>query len=125
MIAADTRSEVVVTNTFLHTQIDVTKVIDGLGAALYGQQIFRVSLECTRDVNGATIAVVIPGGATRDLTPDSEPVAYLAHYTGLPVDASCELTETLTGGADESVVDPGNFHARGDANGGHRHEHLR
>ncbi len=108
-IAPDAQSDVVVTNSFLVTEIDVTKVVDGLGAALYGQQMFRVSLECTRDVNGETVAVAIPGGATRDLTPDSEPVAYVAQYAGLPVDAACELTEILVGGADSSVVDPGNF----------------
>ncbi|MEQ1734862.1 MAG: DUF5979 domain-containing protein [Rhodoglobus sp.] len=109
VIAAGLQTDVVVTNTFQLTQIDVTKIIDGLGAALYGAGPFRVSLECTREVNGATVNVPVPDGATRDLTAEDEPVAYTAHSTGRPVDASCELTETLTGGADESVVDPGTF----------------
>jgi len=100
---------VVVTNTFELSEIDVTKIRDGLGATLYGAGPFQVSLECTRVVNTVTVPVVIPGGATRDLTPDTVPLAYFAEYTGLPLGAACVLTETLTGGADTSVVAPGSF----------------
>lgn len=108
-IAAGLDSDVVVTNTFELSEIDVTKVITGLGAELYGEGPFRVSLTCTREVNGETVAVEIPGGATRDLRSDTLPLAYFAEYTGLPLGAQCDLTETLTGGADWSTVAPGSF----------------
>jgi hypothetical protein len=108
-IAAGITSDVVVTNTFGLSEIEVTKVRDGLGAALYGAGPFQVSLECTRDVNGATVSVPIPGGDTRDLTADTLPLAYYAEYTGLPLGAECELIETLDGGADSSVIAPGTF----------------
>src|SRR5690606_6836499 len=63
-----------------------------------------------RDIDGTTVPVPIPGGATRWLTATSLPVAFVANYAGLPVGAECELTETQTGGADLApVVTPGNF----------------
>ena len=116
VIAADTESDVVVTNTFELSQIDVSKVRDGLGAELYGAGPFEVTLTCERDIDGVMTPVAIPGEfdgdpspATRDLTADSTPVAYVAQYVGLPLGAECELTETLLGGADSSVVAPGTF----------------
>ncbi|MDP3208594.1 MAG: DUF5979 domain-containing protein, partial [Rhodoglobus sp.] len=109
IITADTLSTALVTNTFQLTEVDVSKVRDGLGADLYGDGPFQVSLQCQRDVDGTMLPIPIPGGATRDLTADSVPVAYMAHYTGLPVGAECELIETLDGGADASVVNPGTF----------------
>ncbi|MFM9878567.1 MAG: DUF5979 domain-containing protein [Rhodoglobus sp.] len=116
IIAADAQSDVVVTNTFELSEIDVTKQWDGLGADLYGAGPFEVTLECTREVNGVTETIAIPGEfdgdptpATRDLSADSVPVAYVANYTGLPLGAVCDLTETLLGGADASVVAPGTF----------------
>lgn len=116
VIAADTESDVLVTNTFELSQIDVTKAWEGLGAELYGAGPFEVTLTCERDIDGVMTPVAIPGEfdgdpspATRDLTADSTPVAYVAHYLGLPLGAECELTETLLGGADSSVVAPGTF----------------
>ncbi|HOB56800.1 MAG TPA: DUF5979 domain-containing protein, partial [Rhodoglobus sp.] len=116
VIAADTESDVLVTNTFELSQIDVTKAWEGLGAELYGAGPFEVTLTCERDIDGVMTPVAVPGEfdgdpspATRDLTADSTPVAYVAHYLGLPLGAECELTETLLGGADSSVVAPGTF----------------
>ena len=99
----------VVTNTFDVSEIDVSKLRDGLGATLYGDGPFQVSLACTRDVDGVAVNVPIPGGATRDLTATSLPVAFVASYTGLPTGADCTMTETLVGGAEASVVAPGSF----------------
>jgi hypothetical protein len=109
-VPANGTTEVTVTNDFELSQVDVSKLREGLGAALYGEGPFEVSLECTRDVDGTSVAVPIPGGATRSLTADSVPVAFVASYTGLPLGASCDLTETLLGGADgPPVITPGTF----------------
>ncbi|UYM03378.1 DUF5979 domain-containing protein [Solicola gregarius] len=84
---------VTVTNTFLDGQVRARKVIAGLE----GQQLeqardhtYTFSLACTREVDGETEDVDIPGGATRDVTPSESPVAI---WDGLPVGASCEVTE--------------------------------
>ena len=102
---------VTVTNTFDVTTIDVTKEITGAGAEAWGQNEFRVSLVCTRDVDGEEQSLTVPGGATRDLVaPD-----YTAEYTGLPVGADCAMSEVLVGGANGSTVSPNVFSLEGTA----------
>lgn len=102
---------VTVTNTFDVTSIEVTKEITGAGSENWGQNSFRVSLVCTRDVDGETQSIVVPGGATRDLVgPD-----YTAEYTGLPVGADCAMSEVLVGGANGSTVSPNVFTLGGTA----------
>jgi uncharacterized repeat protein (TIGR01451 family) len=103
--------DVTVTNRFDVTSIDVTKEITGAGAEDWGQNSFRVSLVCTRDVDGATQSIAVPDGATRDLVaPD-----YTAEYAGLPVGADCALAEILTGGANGSAISPNAFTLEGEA----------
>jgi hypothetical protein len=97
---------VVVTNEFDLSSINVTKIRDGAGAALYGAGPFQVSLICTRDLDGVDTAFDIPGGATRDLNAAG---GYVATYTGLPADASCDATESLVGGATSTVISPSSF----------------
>lgn len=84
-------------NTYDAGNLHVTKEIAGAGAELYGAGPFEVSLACT--VAGTPANV--PDGATRPLTAEN---GYEAEYTGLPLGAECELTETLTGGATSSEI---------------------
>lgn len=94
-----------VTNVFELASIDIEK--ERLGdpdvVAAFGVGPFEVTAECTRDVDGATVAVDIPGGATRELTATG---LYRAEYADLPSGAECSITETRTGGANSSVVTP-------------------
>ncbi|MFD6178217.1 MULTISPECIES: DUF5979 domain-containing protein [unclassified Isoptericola] len=129
---------VTVTNTFLTAPVLVEKTVDGDGAdfapdmpeipplpelpdepvtpeelaALIAQLEdfyaqfpldgipYRASLECT--FQGAEIP--IPGGAVRPFGPGLPGV-----YFGLPVGATCSVTETETGGATSVTVDPSPF----------------
>jgi hypothetical protein len=111
-VVADETHDVVVTNSFDLSEIDVNKVITGPGAALYGAGPFEVTITCTRDVNGTTVTIPdadIPGGPTRWLRDDTTPIAYVANYSGLPRGAECEIVETQIGGADQAgtVIEAG------------------
>lgn len=97
---------VVVTNVFPLSEIAVSKVIDGAGALLYGAGPFEVTLECSLNINGDDVELDIPGGATRTL--DSVG-GYTASYTELPTGADCSIEESLTGGADATVIDQPSF----------------
>ncbi|MEL7978096.1 DUF5979 domain-containing protein [Isoptericola sp. F-RaC21] len=92
--ADDDPATITVTNTFDVGEVSVYKAVDGDGAA-FGTGPFEVSLECT--FQGEPIDV--PGGATRELSPDGMVV-----YDGLPVGADCVVTETDAGGATSSTV---------------------
>ncbi|MET0447581.1 MAG: DUF5979 domain-containing protein, partial [Aeromicrobium sp.] len=101
-------TEVVVTNTFALTSVEVTKVRSGDtgavtgddGQDLWGVGPFEVELSCTFD--GA--AITIPDGATRSLDGTN---GYLAEFAGLPVGADCDIDETRTGGANVvTISDP-------------------
>ncbi|WP_460800042.1 DUF5979 domain-containing protein [Microbacterium sp. GXF0217] len=89
-------SIVTATNTFDVTSILVTKTrlgdLDAEGAG----GPFTVELSCVRPLEGQDVPIEIPGGATRELSADD---GYTASYEDLPVDATCALTETETGGA--------------------------
>ncbi|ACQ79028.1 conserved repeat domain protein [Beutenbergia cavernae DSM 12333] len=85
---------ITVANTYDLGSIVVEKVVDGDGAAFVVAP-FEVSLACTFE--GAPIEV--PGGATREVTPDAP-----ASYDGLPVGAECVVTETDDAGAASSSI---------------------
>jgi hypothetical protein len=97
-----TPTDLELTNTFNVGGVTITKSFLGAGAQLYGNGPFEVSLACTRSVNGATVDVDIPDGATRELTFDND---YIASYENLPEGAVCTPTETKTHGATESAFD--------------------
>jgi hypothetical protein len=96
---------VTVTNVFELATIDVEKqrLGDPDVVAAFGVGPFEVTAECTRDVDGTTVDVDIPGGATRELDATG---LYRAEYTDLPSGAECTIIETRTGGANSSVVTP-------------------
>jgi len=105
--ASNTPVEVVVTNTFDFSVIEVSKVRDGDGASLYGAGPFEVSLSCERDIDGVMETIVIPGtGLTPQLRTLSAISSYKATYEGLPSGAVCELEETISGGADATEISP-------------------
>lgn len=92
------------TNTFTTGSLQVTKTLAGAPAnALTPATEFEyeVSLSCTREVNGATAEVAIPGGATRSITG-----AGTALYQGLPTGASCAVEETDAGFATSHTLSP-------------------
>ncbi|MGC5614625.1 DUF5979 domain-containing protein [Georgenia sp. Z1491] len=93
----DEVAEVVITNTFEATSLVVTKAVEG--PAPQGST-FEVDLQCVRVVDGAEQEVTIPGGSTRELTLDN----LSAVYDDLPLGATCVVTETGTGGADDTSV---------------------
>ncbi|MGX5682112.1 DUF5979 domain-containing protein [Schumannella luteola] len=105
------QTEVTVTNEFRVGDLRVTKDIEGDGVGIedsdgeWGFGPFEVSLECERSINGETVAVEVPGGATRTL----ESPEYVATYSGLPAGAVCSVTETVDGDASSTTVDPGDI----------------
>lgn len=91
-------------NTFRVGTVRVTKVLSGSPANSLAPATgfdYEVSLACTRVVNGDTVSVVIPGGATRTITG-----AGTADYTGLPTGASCTVSETVDGHATSATLTP-------------------
>jgi uncharacterized repeat protein (TIGR01451 family) len=101
-----TATEVSVTNEFTLGDLRVTKVVegDGVGVEDWGFGPFEVVLECSRVINGETVAVEIPGGATQALTSEND---YIALYSGLPAGATCSLEETVDGEATGTAIEPG------------------
>ncbi|MGO1583994.1 MAG: DUF5979 domain-containing protein, partial [Actinomycetaceae bacterium] len=93
----ETVTEVTLVNTFEVTSLVVTKAVEG--PAPEGST-FTVDLQCTRVVDGAEQDVAIPGGSERDLTLDD----LTAVYEDLPLGATCVVTETGTGGADDTSI---------------------
>ena len=93
-----------VTNTFDLGEVRVVKSLSGADAAAHEGDVFTVALACTRDVDGETVEVTIPGGATRTLSAADD---WVAVYADLPQGATCVVTETDAGDADrvEIVVD--------------------
>lgn len=89
-------AEVVVTNVFDVTSLQVTKALEG-----WDEGNFSVELECTMDVDGEDVEIDIPGGATREL---STPRDLVATYDDLPIGAACTLTETDADGANSTSI---------------------
>lgn len=92
---------VTITNTFDVTSLDVTKVVQGNLDAAGAAGPFEVTLQCTWPVNGEDVAVDVPGGATRVL---SKSGGFVASYESLPVGSECAITESSTGGADDTAI---------------------
>ena len=109
-------NDVQLVNEFADGSVAVTKTLAGSGAALYGTGPFYVTLECTRDVDGAMVpvaipapAVPIPGVADPAVRELSAANGYVVDYTGLPTGADCAIAETGTGGALEVEIDVPEF----------------
>ncbi|MFB8189409.1 DUF5979 domain-containing protein [Microbacterium sp. NPDC055988] len=93
-----------VTNTFTIGALEVRKALDGDPAASLAPALetdYEVSLSCTREIDGQTVPVAVPGGATRTITG-----AGTALYGGLPTGASCTVTETDAGHATGVTISP-------------------
>lgn len=93
-----------ITNTFTTGALEVVKALDGLPAAQLSPATefdYTVELSCTREVNGESVPVAIPGGATRTITG-----AGSARYDGLPTGALCNVTETDPGHATSHTITP-------------------
>jgi large repetitive protein len=93
--------EVEITNEFQLGSLQVTKTIDGDGSSLWGVGPFEVTLDCTRDVNGSTVGVTIPEGASKRLTSAN---GYSVTYRDLPVGAECAITESERGFATTTTI---------------------
>ncbi|HEY9291253.1 MAG TPA: DUF5979 domain-containing protein, partial [Microlunatus sp.] len=93
-----------VENNFQVAPVRVHKDLSGFGSIRVPDGTeYTVELACTREVNGETVPVDIPGGAERTLT---TPDDLDATYSGLPVGATCTMTETDNGDATNSSIDP-------------------
>ncbi|MBW9092543.1 hypothetical protein JNB62_02465 [Microbacterium jejuense] len=91
-----------ITNVFTLGSLEVHKELEGApanGLDPATTDTYTVSLACTRVVNGETVDVAIPGGATRTITG-----AGTAVYEGLPTGAECTVTETDQGFATGTPV---------------------
>lgn len=100
---ADDPVTITVTNTFDAADLDIVKERIGDGVAERGTGPFTIELACTAEIDGETVDLTIPGGASIVLDADN---GYLATVGPLPVDSACEVTETETGGADEVTYEP-------------------
>ncbi|WP_265523596.1 DUF5979 domain-containing protein [Oerskovia flava] len=94
--------QVTVTNVFDVGQVVVAKSLSGSGASEHREDEFVVSLTCTWDVDGEARDVVVPGGAERTLSADGD---WTAVYEQVPQGATCTVTETGTGAADEVRIE--------------------
>ena len=92
---------VTATNRFDLASFDVVKEREGnlLNPGAAGP--FTVDAVCTYVVDGTVTALEVPGGSERQLTADND---YRATYADLPVGATCEVTETVTGHADATTI---------------------
>ncbi|MCK9794044.1 DUF5979 domain-containing protein [Isoptericola sp. 4D.3] len=95
-----TNVEVSVTNTYDLGEFTVTKEVTGDGAA-FGTGPFTVAAECTFEGESIDMDSGTIGGATRSVEPDGT-----VTYSGLPVGAECDITETDDYGATTVTVDP-------------------
>ncbi|WP_418275654.1 DUF5979 domain-containing protein [Isoptericola jiangsuensis] len=97
VVPADDADPVTITatNTYDVGTVQVDKETAGLGAILYPVGPFDVTLECT--FQGERIEV--PGGPVRELEVDAPAV-----YEGLPVGATCTVTETDDFGATSTTM---------------------
>lgn len=99
-----TTVEVEVTNTFTLGALTVSKKLIGPAAsdpgALTGR--YTMQLACTREVNGETVDVPIPGGDTQTLIGEG---SYT--WTGLPTGATCSIDEVASvPKADNTLITP-------------------
>ena len=104
VIGEDEEAGFTVTNTFDLAPVSVTKVVDGEGAE-FGTGPFTVELSCT--FQGEAVDL---GDAAQIVLVADETGA----WTGLPVGAECEVTETDNGGATSVEIVPSIFPVTGD-----------
>jgi large repetitive protein len=97
-ITADAITAVTVTNTFSVGSVKVSKAFTVDGSAPtkgWADQLSDASavveLTCTRDINGTTTPVDVPGDATRTLSSSN---SFTSTYSGLPANANCVASET-------------------------------
>lgn len=93
-----------VTNTFTVGALEVQKELAGMPAAEMDpatQDGYQVGLACTREINGVTTDVEIPGGPTRTIVG-----AGSALYQGLPTGAACTVSEPDAGHATDTTFSP-------------------
>ncbi|MFF2832335.1 DUF5979 domain-containing protein [Cellulosimicrobium cellulans] len=93
-LGGDEPAVVTLTNTFDVASLDVTKRVEGASDAPGADGPFTVRLLCTREVDGETVALDVPGGGVRELRAEET-----VTFADLPVDAACTVEETGTGGA--------------------------
>ena len=97
-----------VTNRFGLGAVRVAEQLTGVGAD-YANGPFTVRIECTRKVDGATVPVPVPGGATRTLSRD---VGLTDVWNDLPTGATCSVTEPVDGGASSTRFTPSRIQVR-------------
>ncbi|PJI86638.1 DUF5979 domain-containing protein [Luteimicrobium subarcticum] len=91
--ATDDATPISVTNTFTEGEVTATKNFAGLTGTTLDQAMDRTytfELACTREVNGETVDVPIPGDNPVDVVPSDDPTAT---WSGLPTGATCTVTE--------------------------------
>jgi large repetitive protein len=105
-ITADQTTPVGVTVTIIFDvgSLRVIKQIDAEEGQVGDDQLFWFQLECQQMVNGESQAVPIENDGTFNLSIDG---GLSQTFDDLPTGAVCTVTETDNGGADESVVEPG------------------
>ncbi|MFI2489030.1 DUF5979 domain-containing protein [Promicromonospora kroppenstedtii] len=101
VIPAGDPAALTVTNTFDVGRVEVVKALSGADAATHQDDVFTVSLACTRNVDGVAVDVVVPGGPTRTLSAADD---WTAVYEDLPQGATCQVTETDAGSADAVTI---------------------
>ncbi|WP_240200478.1 DUF5979 domain-containing protein [Cellulosimicrobium cellulans] len=94
VVGGEEPAVVTLTNTFDVASLDVTKRVEGALDAPGADGPFTVRLVCTREVDGETVPLDVPGGSVRELRADET-----VTFADLPVDAACTVEETGTGGA--------------------------
>ncbi len=99
VVGGDEPAVVTLTNTFDVASLDVTKRVEGATDAPGAEGPFTVRLACTREVDGESVALDVPGGGVRHLGADET-----VTYADLPLDASCAVEESATGGAAATQV---------------------
>ena len=105
IVGSGTNTDIVVTNSFTTGSLRVTKALSGQPAASLSPATgdsYEVTAVCQRVVNGLTVSITVPGGATRTI---SAPLWY-ADYTGLPTGATCVVSETDAGYATSTSILP-------------------
>ena len=97
---AEDPSVATVTNTFTEGSVSVRKIIGGLDNPSTEYQLaldatYTFSLACTRDVNGMTVEVPVPGENPIEVVPAD---GVDGTWTGLPTGATCTVTEQFPEG---------------------------
>lgn len=96
--------QVSVVNTFDVGGLRLIKKLDDPDARVDDDTSFTFEVACRILVDGEIQDITLPDGGVVELTKAS---GLTATYDDLPVGAVCTVTETATGGADDSVVQPG------------------